>query len=263
MNARFRRTITRLVRRRLERGFSLLELIISMGIVLVVAGGMAAFYGVSTRANSIDKLNVQLLNSARAKIEQIQSVPYGQVGIHVAVGSSSSGGGYFVIDPYYEPEYGGAIKGDLLLSDALTLRDGTVVTRTVTVMAIDDPADGIGANESDGVLDPNTNTILDYKVLTVTASAAANNLPRLTQTLTTVLQGSLAVEIEGATGKDAVDNTPPTKLAKVPKATPPAPPPPPASVVDPVTGADVPCDIVIPPKSKTPGKKGTSSQSPC
>jgi prepilin-type N-terminal cleavage/methylation domain-containing protein len=258
MNARYGRTIGRHIPRRFDRGFSLLEVIISLSIVLVVAGGMAAFYGVSTRANSIDKLNVQLLNSARAKIEQIQSVPYSQVGIHVAVGSSSSAGSaYFVLDPYYEAVYN-ADNGDVLLSDSLTLRDGTVVTRTVTVTAVDDPADGIGANDSDGVVEPNTNTILDYKILTVTASATGNQLPLLTQTLTTVLQGSLDVEIEGATGKDAAVDSSPPKVGKVPKATPPPPPAPPAAGED-----GEPCAIVVPPKAKTPGKKGTSTQSPC
>jgi prepilin-type N-terminal cleavage/methylation domain-containing protein len=253
MNARVKRTIRRHVDRRFARGFSLLEVMISLAIVLVVAGGMAAFYGVSTRANSIDKLNVQLLNSARAKIEQIQSVPYGQVGIHVAVGaSSSSGSAYFVLDPYYEPEYGGVAKGDLLLSDTLTLADGTVVTRTVTVTAVDDPADGTGLNDSDGVIDPNTNTILDYKTLTITASATGNGLPRLTQTLTTVLQGSLAVEIEGATGQDEPVDASPPKVGKVSKKTPPPPPAPPPD-----------CGIEDPPKGKGAGKKGASNQSEC
>lgn len=230
-----------------ELGFTLVEILVSLVIVLVVAGGMAAVYGASARANNSDRLNVQLLNSARAKIEQIQSIPYSQVGI-VAAGSAT-GPGYFVRDPYYEQVYDPA-NGDVLLSDTVTLNDGTPVTRTVTITAVDDPADGTGGDDSDGVTDPNTETILDYKLVTVTASATRNQVGTLRQTLTTILQGALAVEVEGATGKDA--ENPPGKLGKVPKTPPPPPPPPPEG-----------CEVTDPPDGKGPGKKGTSKQGEC
>lgn len=230
-----------------QTGFTLLEVLVSLVVVLVVAGGMASLYGVSARVNNSDRLNVQLLNSARAKLEQIQSTPYTQVGIRAA--GVATGPGYFVRDPYYEPVYDAA-KGDVLLSDVVTLSDGTSVTRTVTVTALDDAADGTGNNDSDEVEEPNTGTILDYKVVTVTASATKAQVGTLQQTLTTILQGALAVEEEGSTGEDATD--PPVKAKKPPKATPPPPPPPPAG-----------CDVDDPPPGKKAGKKGTSKQGTC
>jgi prepilin-type N-terminal cleavage/methylation domain-containing protein len=247
MNARVESTIRRHVGRRFARGFSLLEVIISMGIVLVVAGGMAAFYGMSTRANAVDRMNVQLLNSARAKTEQIQSVPYTQVGIQAAAGSPS-GPAYFETDPWNTPTWGDIAAGDLPLSDTVTLPDGTVVTRTVTVTAVDDPSDGIGANDADGTVDPNTNTILDYKLVTVTVSAEGKQLPLLTQTLTTMLQGSLLVEVVGATGEDADPADIPTQSTKVGKTT-----------TSKAKGAPDPdCAIAEPPPGGKGGKAGTN-----
>lgn len=230
-----------------DRGFLLLEILVSLGLVLIVAGGTAALYGTVARANNVDRLSVQLLNSARAKMEQIQSIPYSQVGI--VDSGTATGAGYFVRDPYYEPVYDAA-NGDVLLSGTVTLTDGTQVTRTVTVTAVDDPADGTGVDDADGVMDPNTATILDYKLVIVTASATRNQLPTLQQTLTTILQGVLPVEVEGATGKDATD--PPKKIKKVKNTPAPPPPPPPAG-----------CEVADPPAGKKPGKKGTSPQSDC
>ena len=236
------------VRQGRDGGFLLLELMVSLGLVLVVAGGTALFYTTVARANTIDRLRVQLLNTARAKMEEVQSIPYSQVGI---VDAGTSGGpAYFVRDPYYEPKYD-TTKGDVLLFDTVTLEDGTLVTRTVTVTAVDDPADGTGSADVDGVEDPNTGTILDYKMVTVTASATVNNLPPVQQSLTTIIQGALPVEIEGETGVDAT--APPTKLKKVKKTTAEAPPPPPSG-----------CGMEDPPlkKGKKAGKKG-GEQSEC
>jgi prepilin-type N-terminal cleavage/methylation domain-containing protein len=230
-----------------DRGFTLIEIMMAMVIVLVVAAGMASFYTMSLKSNTLNAVNVQLLSSARAKLEQIQSIPYEQVGINAS--GVTTGPGYFVVDPVYNPVYNAA-NGDIALSDTVTLTNGRVVTRTVTVAAVDDAADGTGVNDSDGVTEPNTGTILDYKLVTVKASTTVNNLV-LNQTLTTYLQGDLPVEEEGATGTDS-NGTPPAKVGTPPAKMPPAPPAPPAG-----------CDIADPPGGKDPGKKGASPQSPC
>ena len=177
----------------MDRGFTLIETLVALVIVLVVAGGMATVYGVSIRSNALNSAQVQLLNSARAKVEQIQSIPYEQVGINAS--GVATGPGYFVVDPIYTPTYAVA-NGDSLLSDTVTLKNGLVVTRTVTVEAVDDPIDGTGVNDSDGVIDPNTQTILDYKLLTVTASTTVSNF-LVTQVLTNILQGSLPTNWKG------------------------------------------------------------------
>jgi hypothetical protein len=184
---------------------------------------------------------VQLVSSARAKIEQLQSIPYMQVGMQANAGATG-GPAYFVFDPIYEPKFDPA-KGDVLLSDTVTLRDGTVVTRTVDVQAIDDPADGVGAADADDVEDPNTDAVMDYKLVTVTGTLNKNGI-NYSQVLTTILKGTLPGETEGATGQDS-DGSDPVKPKKA-KKTPPAPPPPDDGCA---SGA-------VPKGKKKPGKKG-------
>ncbi len=195
-------------------GFTLVETMIALVIVLVVGGGLASLYGVSLRSNAVNSTNVELLSAARAKLEQIQSIPYEQVGIRAS--GTPSGPGYFVFDPFAQPTYDPA--DDDLLSDTVALRNGTVITRTVTVTAVDDPADGVGSGDADGAVDPNTDTILDYKRVTVTAAARVARTD-LTFALSTFIRGTLDVETDGSTGEDS-DGSSPTNTKKVKKTKP-------------------------------------------
>lgn len=198
--------------RRSDRGGSLIESMFALLIVVVVSGGVASMYVASARSNAVNAVNTQLLTSARAKLEQIQAIPYEQAGIVPAGGTA--GPGYLVDNPTDTPFYSAA-NGDRLLSDTVTLRDGTPATRTVTITAIDDAADGFGDADQDSVVDPNTDTVLDYKLVTVTASATLNGLV-LAQTLSTILGGELAVETDGSTGTDST-GAPPAPVGKVKK----------------------------------------------
>jgi hypothetical protein len=197
------------------RGATLVEIMIALALVLVVEGGLVSMYVVSMRSNVVNAANVQLLAAARAKLEQIQAIPYEQVGIRPT--GTPAGPGYFVFDPFATPSYNAA-NGDVLLSDLVTLRDGSAVTRTVTVTAVDDSADGVGPADADGAVDPNTDTILDYKMVTVTATATAGRTA-VSQTLSTFIRGSLDVETDGSTGQDS-DGTNPGSAKKVKKTKP-------------------------------------------
>ena len=282
-------------RKQQDRGFTILELLMSLFMLVTVVGGLAAVYMTSANANQIDAINVQLVNSARAKIEQIRSIPYAQVGIDAS--GTPSGPGYFVCNPVYFPVYKSNPQlsscPDILLSDSLTLSNGSKVTRTVTVSAIDDPADGTGSNDQDGVTDPNTGTILDYKQVAVTATMTVNNSV-FTKSLYTDIQGALVSEIDGATGKDAAGAPPPApgggpapaSAGPAPPVPGPAPAPAPAPAPGPApaptpgpgggpagpAGPPAPgpppappagCSIVAPPAPKGPGLQGVSTQSPC
>jgi type II secretory pathway pseudopilin PulG len=229
-----------------EAGFTLVETLVALVLVLGVTTGMASLYSSSLQANNANSARVQLLSSVRAKIEQIQSIPYMQIGINAS--GTAAGPGYFVIDPVYEPEFNAA-NGDLPFADTVTLANGTQVTRTVTVTAVDDTADGVGANDLDGVEDANTGVILDYKLVTVTATLS-RGATVFSQELSTIVRGSLAEEMEGATGQDSDGSDPPPvqKVAKMPPAAP-----------DPPAG----CEIAAAPKGKAVGKKGASKQSGC
>ena len=267
-----------------HRGFSLIEVMVSLIVVLVIAGGMASLFAASKRANDVNTINIQLVNSARAKVEQIQSIRYDQVGINAS--GTATGPGYFVVDPMYNAVYNPA-NGDLPLSDTVTLKNGTVVTRTVTVTAVDDQADGIGAGDSDGLRDPNTGTILDYKKLVVTTSATINGFT-MTQSFTTYLQGTLPNETDGASGINDPGaggvTPPPPQPPGAPPAPPPPPPPPGGDPTPPAPPAPAPPGVgppppavpppppppppacnpaPAPPDPKNPGSKGATPQSPC
>ncbi len=240
----------------LNGGFTLIETLVSLSLLLVVIAGLVPLFSISMHANQIDKINLQLLNSGRAKLEQIQSIPYDQVGINAS--GTASGPGYFVVDPIYSPVYSTA-HGDLPLSDTVTLHNGTLINRTITVTAVDDPTDGTGSNDSDGVTDPNTGTILDYKLVTVTTSTTVNNTA-FTQSMSTILQGNLDSEIDASTGSDS-DGSPVPKSPGKGK-TGPGPggktPPPPKSPPPPDG-----CDSPSVPLPKGPGRAGKSPQTGC
>jgi len=189
---------------RSDRGVSLVESLFALLIVVVASGGVASMYVLSARSNGVASVNTQLLSSARSKLEQVQAIPFEQAGIRPVGGPA--GPGYMVLDPVAAPFYNAA-NGDILLSDTATLRDGTAATRTVTITAIDDAADGTGTADADTLVDPNTDTILDYKLVTVTASATLNHVV-LTQTLSTIIRGELAVEVMGATQVDSTGDAP-------------------------------------------------------
>lgn len=201
-------------RRNGQRGVSLVETLVAMLVVLIVSGGLAALSTVSLQSNRVESLATQVASSARAKIEQIQAIPYAQVGIRAT--GVPSGPGYYVHDPDDAPSFDLA-NGDRLLSDTVSLDGNITITRTVTVTATDDAADGTATGDFDGVTDPNTGTVLDYKTVAVMATAIVDAKP-VTQTLVTIIRGTLSDETNGATGKDS-DGSTPKKLQKVSKKT--------------------------------------------
>jgi prepilin-type N-terminal cleavage/methylation domain-containing protein len=99
MNKRYSKNLRIQPRERFDRGFTLLETLMSLTMLLIVLGGLTALFGLAIRANPIDQMNVQLLNSARAKLEQIESISYSQVGIHAS--GTASGPGYYVANAIY------------------------------------------------------------------------------------------------------------------------------------------------------------------
>ncbi len=200
---------------RADQGLSLIETLVALSIMLVVMSGLAPLMVVGIRSTDVNQRQVELLIAARAKLEEIQSIPYQQVGI--IPGGGAPAPGYFEKDALYNPTYNPAT--DLLLSDTIALSFGTQATRTVTVEAIDDPVDATGAADWDKVIDPNTGAIQDYKLVRVVAQATdpASNIT-LTQELSTIVRGLLDSEIDGATGGgDPAGAAPPPK-GKKPKA---------------------------------------------
>lgn len=193
-----------------DKGVSLLEALMAMMIVLVVVLGMAPLLDVSTRTTEINQREIEVINAGRQKLEEIhQIMSYDAVGIIVATSGDSFGAGYFETDPIYASTT--FDSEDFLLSDTIPLTFGTAF-RTVTIHAIDDPADETGTDDWDQIFDPNTGTILDYKlvkVMTTTLDPVNNRV--LQSEVVSILRGFLDSEIDGSTGEDSGAGTPPGK----------------------------------------------------
>lgn len=184
-----------------NQGFALTELLIAVLVVTVLLLGMGQFLVGVIRSGSTNSNRVEVLNAVRSKLEAIKVIPYDQLGIIPVDGTS--GAGYFESDPFYAPTYG---EDDIPLTDNFELSNGQFVERTVTVTAIDDAADSTGENDWDGVTDPNTESVLDYKTVTVSVTAIdPSTRNEYTVQLSTILVGKLDSELDGA--GDDLENT--------------------------------------------------------
>ena len=68
-----------------SKGISLIEALVAMVIVTIVVLGLAPLLDIGTRATDINARDVELLNAARQKIEEIhQIMAYDSIGIDVA-----------------------------------------------------------------------------------------------------------------------------------------------------------------------------------
>lgn len=187
--------------KRMDQGMSLIEALMALIVVLVVILGIAPLLDIGTVAAEVNQREIEVLNSARQKLEEIYSLmSYDSVGIDVTPGVTS-GPGYFEKDPIYSGTQFDAGQ-DFLLSDTVELSFGTTATRTVTVEAVDDPADDTGASDWDQTKDPRTETILDYKLVRVTATATdpVSEL-QIQREVVTILRGFLDSEIDGSEGE--------------------------------------------------------------
>ena len=186
-----------------SKGISLIEALVAMVIVTIVVLGLAPLLDIGTRATDINARDVELLNAARQKIEEIhQIMAYDAIGIDVATGTVS-GPAYFETDPIYAGD-SFSTDDDFLLSDTVTLSTGITATRTITVEAVDDPADGTGTDDWDQIIDPRTATILDYKQVTVAVSATDPLTgASMQQQVVTIIRGVLDSEVDGSTGEDS------------------------------------------------------------
>ncbi len=189
--------------RKLDKGFSLMEALMAMLLMLIVVLGLAPLLDISTRAAEVNQRETEVMNAARQKLEEIHEImSYGAVGIIPENPGDTSGPGYFERDPVYSPD-AYTVDEDFLLSDSFPLTFSSA-TRTVTVEAVDDASDGTGVNDWDQVLDPNTGTILDYKLVgvKVTVTDPVSGLV-LEREVFTILRGVLESEMDGSTGEDS------------------------------------------------------------
>jgi prepilin-type N-terminal cleavage/methylation domain-containing protein len=180
------------------RGFTLTEVLVSSGILLVLFMGVFPLVAVTSKNTTKDRNRILAMNEAQKKLEWVRNVDYDTVGAE----ADATGHGYVetnLENPGYTPGV------DPLLSDTVQLSTGVVATRTIYVLWVDDPADGIGAADTD----KNTH---DYKHIIVQVSWKEENRPH-SIILRTFLEGQSFLDLGGGD----FDDTGMTKAAK-PKA---------------------------------------------
>jgi hypothetical protein len=191
-------------RRSSMHGASIFEALVASLIFLIVVTGILPLIAVTLRGESSTDLYTQAANVARAKIEQVKNYSYAELGICVdnkscpdptpGFGPSinvATGLAYFEVDPYGDDRFNMGI--DYLVSDTVNLQLGNrqvPAIRKVTIEAIDDATDGSGNSDTDGLIDMNTRTMLDYKKVTVSVIFSDPLINKtITQTLSTVISG--------------------------------------------------------------------------
>ncbi|NIA18309.1 MAG: prepilin-type N-terminal cleavage/methylation domain-containing protein, partial [Actinobacteria bacterium] len=119
-----------------QTGFTLIEVIVSVAILVVLALGIFSLILLSLRITADNKYYVEAIEIANQKMEQIRNLPYSEVGVQ-----------------------GGMPGGSIPQVETIS-REGTFTVNTY-VTYYDDPYDGSDGNDA---------VITDYKIATIKVS---------------------------------------------------------------------------------------------
>ena len=122
-----------------SRGIGLLEVVVSIGLLSVVFVGLFGVLQLGTRLATDNKSRTGASALALERMEFIRSLDYDSIGT-----------------------VGGDPSGLLATSEAITL-NGVPYTRRTVIVYVDDPQDGSGGADSNGITD-------DYKRMKVEVS---------------------------------------------------------------------------------------------
>lgn len=161
--------------RRTARGMTFMDVIIGTALILVIFTALVGLLRSSLRITSLAKSRSVATAAAEGQIEYIRSLSYDNVG---TIGGIPAG-------PI--PQY------------ATTTQDGvTLVTRTF-ISYTDDPADGLGTNDSNGIM-------TDYKTIKVSVTYTSNGTPEEVDLLSAYAPPGLETTTGGGTLKIVVVN---------------------------------------------------------
>ncbi len=119
-----------------KSGFSLIEVLVAAAVMLLVFGGLFAGFQYSLKLIADSRAKVSALSLASDRMEYLRSLPYDEVG-------TISG-----------------IPNGLIPQNSTTTLNGIDFNERILIEYIDDPADGLGVADSNGVL-------ADYKKVKV------------------------------------------------------------------------------------------------
>jgi hypothetical protein len=150
------------------RGFSLVEALIVIGLIVLVFGGLFASFEYSLKLIAQSRAKMTALSLANDRIEYIRSLPYTEVGTVAGIPN-------------------GAIPQNRSVS-----LNGVDFNERVLIEFYDDPGDGVGALDSNGVL-------ADYKKVKVEYTWNVYGVPRSLSLISNIVPISIETDSGGGT----------------------------------------------------------------
>ncbi|HMO78013.1 MAG TPA: prepilin-type N-terminal cleavage/methylation domain-containing protein [Candidatus Paceibacterota bacterium] len=149
-------------------GFSLIEVLVVIGITVLVFGGLFASFEYSLKLIAQSRAKMSALSLATDRLEYIRSLPYNDVGTVLGIPS-----------------------GNIPQNRTVSL-NGIEFSERVLIEFVDDPADGLGALDSNGILS-------DYKKVKIEYEWEIYNLPQTFSLISTVIPRSIETTAGGGT----------------------------------------------------------------
>lgn len=156
------------MRKRRIHGFSLVELLIVAAVSTLFFGGLFVAIQSSLRLIVDSRARTSALSLAGDQIEYIRSLAYDAVG-------TVSG-----------------IPSGLIPQVSTTTLNGILFTKRTLIEYVDDPADGLGASDGNGIT-------TDYKQVKVEISWTLNDVPQSAFLVTNIVPRSIETDVGGGT----------------------------------------------------------------
>lgn len=152
----------------LQRGFSLVEVLVVSALMLVVFGGLLNGFRYSLDLIATSRAQITALTVANDQMEYIRSLSYNAAGTIAG------------LPPGAIPQV------------STTSLNQIIFTKKTLIRYVDSPADGIGASDSNGIT-------TDYKEAKVTVSWLQRGIPKEIFLVSTIIPRSIETNVGGGT----------------------------------------------------------------
>lgn len=152
----------------MHKGMTLVDVVVGTTLALIIFSGLFGILRASLQVSGLAKLKATATTIASSQVEYIRSLPYDSVGTD------------------------GGIPAGNILQVATTTNGGLVYTVRTYIEYMDDPADGVGAADSNGIM-------TDYKHIKVTVSYTVSGMTRQVTVVSNVAPPGLETNVGGGT----------------------------------------------------------------
>ncbi|NTV22735.1 MAG: carboxypeptidase regulatory-like domain-containing protein [Candidatus Yonathbacteria bacterium] len=151
-----------------RRGFSLIDIVVGTALFLLVFVSIAGVFRLSVALVAESKARIGALSLAQETVEFVRSMSYGDVGV-----------------------VGGIPAGELPQSETITM-NGVSYTRRILVLYDDNPADGVGDDDENGIT-------TDNKRFSVSVSWESRGMSRSVRLVSTIVPQGIETSAGGGT----------------------------------------------------------------